>query len=148
MGYHISGEIKHHKKQYYDAFERTSSHYNKGDLGTFVYMFLEILEKAFMHVFEALQLLEEKYNTYIELLSKQSMFDEGTKALIFIFIQDTLFSSMGISINEVRVFLDKSKVWVRKKIYELEALNLMSKKRSGREYLYQIDLEILEKIID
>jgi len=147
MGYHISSQIKHHKKIYYDAFERTNSTHNKGDLGTFVYMFLGIINNAYEYVLENLKNQQIKFDTYIEKLFRDNIFNQIEKKLIYILIQSTMFSEMGSKINELHIFTEMSIPWVRKKLNYLNELGLLIKYRDGKNMIYNLDLEKLDEII-
>lgn len=146
MGYHISSQIKHNKKKYYDAFERTNSIHNKGDIGTFVYMFLTIIKNGFELALEEFSNLLARLNTYEEKLSKIDVFEENEKVLIYILIQNSLFSDMGISMKELEKYSKMSVPWIRKKVSYYIQRNLITKTRVGQNMMYNIVLEEFDQI--
>ncbi|CCV64822.1 conserved hypothetical protein [Alteracholeplasma palmae J233] len=143
MGFNISSQIKSNKKEYYEAFEKTSSKYNKGDLGTFVYIFLKIIKNAFEYVLKNLTEQQEKLGYYEKMIKDKSEFSENEKNLIFILVQNILFSNDGMGLKELAENSKMSEIWTRKTVSSFIKKDLIVKQKDGHKNLYQINLDKL-----
>lgn len=65
--------IKDNQKQYYDAFIKTNSKYNKGDITTFVYEFLDIVKKGFENTLDYLTIKCVELNNITNIVNKSNL---------------------------------------------------------------------------
>lgn len=146
IAYRLSQQIKQERKLYYEAFEKANSDKNKGDIGTFVMMFLSIVRDAFQ---STLNELDERYSRLRHYSKKidQSMFANSKIGnILYIIVQCSLFAEEGLKIEEIANYANQSEVWTRGKIKDLMRYNYIQKSKQGYFYLYQANLSKLDEI--
>ena len=140
IGYRLSMTIKEKLNSYYRGFKNTEDPRNKGDIGTFVYSFLDILEESLNLTIEyaqkKLNLLKDKEKEINQITSLSNK----EKELIFFLSQADMFSEFGISIKTLK---DNGVKGTDKTIRSL-LNNLIDKgytyfKKSGHTYYYFIN---------
>ena len=145
IGYRLSQQIKIQKRIYYQAFEQTNHKYNRGDLGTFVMYFLEILENAFKNTFDLLIQKNDQLNHFKALIANCDL-SENQKRLLFVLIQVSLFSDFGISMKSLLKHSIMSEAWIRKTIAVFKKQGIMITTKQGHATLYAVNVEVLEDI--
>lgn len=137
IAFRLSLTIKENKKQYDDAFDNTNSNRNNGDISTFVYEFLNIIEKAYEKTVEYLtvkqKLLIEAENKIINLpLSKTE------KDVLYLLSQVEIFKGEKENIRNISSFIKASEPTTRNAISNLIQLGYVSEEKQGKYKLYSL----------
>ena len=139
FAFRVSSGINARKNKYYRAFKDTEDVRNCGDLGTFVYEFLDIFEKEYDNSIEyALskqKLLEKLCDEYIE---SQSKLSKSEKNILYVLIQARVFSDFGVSVKEISDATNSSSKTVRRSILKFKDLKIVSEEKYGKTYYYNL----------
>lgn len=141
ISFRLSLTIKENKKQYYDAFEHTNDKNNKGDISTFVYEFIDIVEKAYGKTMEYLNVKTEKLKEANEKINKLKLKDECRK-IMWLLAQIEIFKGEKANINFISGFIEKSLPTTRSCLTYLlqNGLIVESKETKYKVYTLNIDL--------
>lgn len=139
IGYRLSYTIKENLKKYYEAFKVCNDKRNLGDITPFIIMFLEIVSISFERLYEALFERMEMLKFYKEKVANLSEFSNDDKKLIYVLVQCTIFSSDGITKDELCRVLGISKSTLDKRLKIIE--ELIIKNPIGRVIHYTIDID-------
>ena len=149
IGYQLAYSIKQNSKKYYDAFKICNDTNNLGDLTPFVYMFVDIIDKALNQLYEKLKLNYLKLKRYISLIN---ILPHGVSAkygpLYDLLIQASLFSENGISAKELTTYMEISNTTLYKRLNELKPYNLIIKKIDENTHYYSLNLKVVDKIFN
>lgn len=152
MGISLSRSFKNNKSKYYKAFDICNNPKNKGDLTPFVLTFLDILVDTVKSSGAIIQEKKEKLDFYLTILGSNLeklgiKEKESHQILLSILIQNALFSSKGITMDELTDHLMKSKASIKNilKFFNDKSVEIFVEKM-GRRNCYRINLESLEKL--
>ena len=147
LAYRISYTITENINRYYKAFETCNATNNLGDLTPFLLMMLEMIKTSSLELEENLRALHARLAHYTGVLEKLTNgADNRSKEAYFILTQAGLFSEYGLSTKEYNDSLGCSYTTGRKELDAIDAKNLLTKRRIGRENYYMINLEALDAI--
>lgn len=146
----LSAVIKNNKKIYYDAFKMTNSEFNCGDVTTFIYPFLKMIDYT---IDDAIKLLDKRINrlhTYSRLLEiffeTHKINDSLLQSIYYLLLQSSLFSiGAGINKQEIMKVTEKSRgtIYHRFKMIPKEHIKTVKK---GRTESYMLNVNILDTI--
>lgn len=141
----LSCTIKENVQTYYKAFKIVNDEKNRGDLTSFVIVFLEILVKSIESLCESLEERKNKLEYYRRVAEKVSEGDEKLFSVIFVLIQNTLFGDEGIGVEEIYQILKPNvgKSKIRDYISILRNKGILLVKKDGRKDLFDVDTEKL-----
>lgn len=141
----LSCTIKENVQTYYKAFKIVNDEKNRGDLTSFVIVFLEILVKSIESLCESLEERKNKLEYYRRVAEKVSEGDEKLFSVIFVLIQNTLFGDEGIGVEEIYQILKPNigKSKIRDYISILKNKEILLVKKDGRKDLFDVDTEKL-----
>lgn len=141
----LSCTIKENVQTYYKAFKIVNDEKNRGDLTSFVIVFLEILVKSIESLCESLDERKNKLEYYRRVAEKVSEGDEKLFSVIFVLIQNTLFGDEGIGVEEIYQILKPNigKSKIRDYISILKNKEILLVKKDGRKDLFDVDTEKL-----
>lgn len=108
VAFNLSLLIKRHRESYYKMFTETTSHINCGDLGFFVTEFLHIIKKSIEDVVNYVENQKTNLDNWKDKIQSLSIKDKTTLDLYCILLQATIFSAVGISMQEMTFVLKKS----------------------------------------
>ena len=144
ISYRLSYIIKKEKTMYYKAFDECNDSKNAGDLTPFILTFMDIVNKSIDNILK-------KVLSGIKQLSHYSSFldnihtSEYNKKIMYLLIQNKLFSNTLFDSSELGYILEKSNVTVKRNITKMCEDGLpVSIKKEGRKDVYAIDLKKLE----
>lgn len=144
ISYRLSYIIKKEKTTYYKAFDECNDSKNAGDLTPFILTFMDIVNKSIDNILK-------KVLSGIKQLSHYSSFldnihtSEYNKKIMYLLIQNKLFSNTLFDSSELGYILEKSNVTVKRNITKMCEDGLpVSIKKEGRKDVYAIDLKKLE----
>lgn len=139
FAFRVSSGINIRKNKYYKAFKDTEDVRNCGDLGTFVYEFLDIFEKEYdksiEYAIEKQKLLNKYCDDYIESGKK---FSKNEKNILFVLIQARVFSDFGVSVNEICKATNSSSKTVRRSILKFKQMELVVEEKYGKTNYYNL----------
>lgn len=143
IAFRISETIKENISAYYKAFKTCNAQQNLGDVTPFLIMQLTMILKAMGDLKTSLQ---ERCATWDKYESAAQQYLEGKEkltALYSILIQASLFSEMGIAMDELETVMEKKRNTIKKLMEEIPS-DLISVKKKGHNKYYSIDLDKLD----
>lgn len=146
----LSAVIKNNKKIYYDAFKMTNSEFNCGDITTFIYPFLIIIENT---IDDAIKLLDKRINRlnkYSQLLEiffdVYQIKDSLLQSIYYLLLQASLFSiGAGITKQEIMKASQKSRGTIYNRFKNIPEEHIRKIKK-GRFESYILNLSILDSL--
>ena len=140
VSYRISMTIKENYSQYLKAFEETNDIRNRGDIGTFVYSFLELIYKSLETTEMYAKVKKNELDNYKYIISQKNLSKNECK-LLFLLVQCTLFSEFGLSVSESGKILNKSDNTIRTIVNGLIKKGYVSMGYIGKRKFYSAKLE-------
>lgn len=137
IAFRLSLTIKENKKQYYDAFDETNSKYNKGDISTFVYEFINIIEKAFEKTFDYLLIKQSELKDASNKISSIDV-TEQEKNVLWLLYQTEIFKGEKVSIKYVSSFIEASEPTARKILISLLDKKLIKEEKQAKYKVYSL----------
>lgn len=141
----LSCTIKENVQTYYKAFKIVNDEKNRGDLTSFVIVFLEILAKSIESLCESLEERKNKLEYYERAAEKVAKGDEKIFNVIYVLIQNTLFGDEGMGVEEIYQILKPTvgKSKIRNYISLLKEKEILLVKKDGRKELFDVNTEKL-----
>jgi len=102
IGYRLSMTIKERLETYYRGFKNTEDPRNMGDIGTFVYSFLEIIEESLSLTIDYANKKKNELKEKKEYLEKHLHITNKQSELVYYLLQAYMFSEFGISIKTLK----------------------------------------------
>lgn len=140
VAYRLSLTMKENLKQYYDAFEKTNSKINLGDISTFVYEFVDIVRKSFEATIEYLEIKKNQLINF-EKLIKELNLNESLSNMLYVFSQIELFGGVEVNSEQIGKILDISRPTCTKNIKTLLENELLVNLKDGKTNYYRINAE-------
>ena len=143
----ISYTIKNDKNKYYKAFDICNDPKNKGDITPFIYSFIDIIKNAAKSSLENLESLKQRLEYYSTIHENIYNFFENDlqSKIVYILIQNALFSRKGVFIEELKHHLECSEATIRKNIKSLIKHGLIiTTEREKNKMLYELSLDDFE----
>lgn len=147
----ISYTIKNDKNKYYKAFDICNDSKNKGDITPFIYRFIDIIKNAAKSSLENLESLKQRLEYYSTIHENIYNFFENDlqSKIVYILIQNALFSSKGVFIEELKHHLECSEATIRKNIKSLIKHGLIiTTEREKNKMLYELSLDDFEQFAE
>lgn len=138
----VSNACLNNRKAYYEAFKITNDIRNKGDLTTFVIMFLKIYYKELDNLYEVISEHVGEYIYYLNILNNKDINDKE-RLIINLLLIKTLFDYEGLTMPKLCNILNMSDVTVRNYLKNGYLSELLKIKKDGKAYLYSLDLNKL-----
>lgn len=147
----ISYTIKNDKNKYYKAFDICNDPKNKGDITPFIYSFIDIIKNAAKSSLENLESLKQRLEYYSTIYENIYNFFENDlqSKIVYILIQNALFSRKGVFIEELKHHLECSEATIRKNIKSLIKHGLIiTTEREKNKMLYELSLDDFEQFAE
>lgn len=147
----ISYTIKNDKNKYYKAFDICNDPKNKGDITPFIYSYIDIIKNAAKSSLENLESLKQRLEYYSTIHENIYNFFENDlqSKIVYILIQNALFSSKGVFIEELKHHLECSEATIRKNIKSLINHGLIiNTEREKNKMLYELSLDDFEQFAE
>ena len=147
----ISYTIKNDKNKYYKAFDICNDPKNKGDITPFIYSFIDIIKNAAKSSLENLESLKQRLVYYSTIHENIYNFFENDlqSKIVYILIQNALFSRKGVFIEELKHHLECSEATIRKNIKSLIKHGLIiTTEREKNKMLYELSLDDFEQFAE
>lgn len=145
VAYRLSLTMKENLKQYYEAFEKTNSKINLGDLSTFVFEFVDIVRKSFETTIDYLEIKRNQLDSY-EALIKEFNLNENLNNMLYVFSQIELFGGTDMSCQKIGEILNISRPTCAKNIKELLEKELLVSFKIGKTNYYRINVDKFNNI--
>ena len=133
----LSYVIKNNLKSYYNAFDICNDMKNKGEITSFILMFLTLLEEA----------TNDRLSFYREILENK-MLKKNKKKLLFILCQNKLFGDTYTTINDLVEILEISGTLIREMLKELYEEGYVLKTKYGQKIGYTANLIKIDELKD
>ena len=148
LGYRLSYTVMEEQSSYNKAFVECNDEDNRGELTMFVEMFLRIITESMENLIRALRkrsMLWKKYTGYIVKLpfGNEKNYPKVYEELIL----HELFSSDGVSISELETATGMSVPTLRKVLNTIQKNGLLKIDKTGRHFVYGLDLKKLDQLI-
>ena len=147
----ISYTIKNDKNKYYKTFDICNDPKNKGDITPFIYSFIDIIKNAAKSSLENLESLKQRLEYYSTIHENIYNFFENDlqSKIVYILIQNALFSRKGVFIEELKHHLECSEATIRKNIKSLIKHGLIiTTEREKNKMLYELSLDDFEQFAE
>ena len=146
ISYRLSLTIKESINNYYEAFNMTNSKYNKGDITTFVFEFVNIVKDAFEKTISYLSqkrtMLDEKKSILDELtIVKEEKINNELKKILYILMQVDIFGEYPINRVNLSNDTNLSLPTLNKLLAILEEEELIIKIKESKAFLYSINTD-------
>ena len=138
IAFRLSLTIKENKKQYYDAFDYTNSKYNKGDITTFVYEFIDIIVKAYEKTYDYLMIKQSELNDALNKLSDMELTNQERNTLWLLY-QTEIFKGEKVNIKDISTFIEASEPTTRKVLISLLNKKLIKEEKQAKYKVYSLD---------
>lgn len=139
ISYRLAYAIKKDTAKYYKMFKLTNDKDNRGDLTMFTIYFMELIRDILINLNRKFSDYNDMLNTYLEQI-KNSEYDDISKSVLYILIQNTLFNNEGLSIENLSGILNKSSTTIRKIVKLLEEKDEVLKIKA-RPYQYAAKIQ-------
>ena len=139
IAFRLSLTIKENKKQYYDAFDFTNSKYNKGDITTFVYEFIEIIQNAYEKTYDYLLIKQRELNDASNKLLNMDL-TEQEKKILWLLYQTEIFKGEKVKIKDISSFIKISEPTTRKVLVSLFNKKLIKEEKQAKNKVYSLNL--------
>lgn len=147
MAYRLSYTIKDNIAKYNNAFKTCNDKINKGDLTPFIEMFVSVIRQSTVSLLDALNKRYNRLQYHTADLDTLPGADNTTlRELYNTLIQAELFSETGVSMKELILHLNCSKVTVGKHLDVIRRLNVLKETKVGRKKYYGINLERIDQL--
>lgn len=142
IAFNLSLLIKRNKKNYYTMFEETTSAFNRGDLSFFVTEFLHIVKCSIEDIIDCLDKQIIQLRHWEHKILSLNIKDKTTLDLYNVLLQATIFSTEGITMQDMTSILKKSTNTIKKRLDEIpkEHLTINTSEKTHR---YKLNLEWL-----
>ena len=135
--------IKKRLKDYYDAFALTASPFNKGDVTPFVITMLEFVLEDIEKLATSLKDKKDELQFYAAKLKNKNLPEKQYK-LLYVLVQNKLFGTLELGVNELCKILSMSSGSVRKLLAgESDLIVAKNSEQNGRKLVYEVVLEKL-----
>lgn len=138
ISFRLSLTIKENKKQYYDAFEKTNDKRNNGDITTFVYEFINIIEKAYEKTYEYLNIKKGELEDLNDKIFNNESLSENEKSILWLLAQVEVFKGEKPSIKLIADFINVSEPTARKSLNSLLYKKLIKEEKESKNKIYSI----------
>lgn len=141
----LSYVIKNNLKSYDNAFDICNDVKNKGEITSFILMFLTLLDEASNDLYQKLYDAKEHLDFYISILKSVKM-KKHKDTLLYVLCQNNLFGNTFVMFDELISILAISKTLVRGLIKELDEEGYVVKVKYGSKIAYSANLSKIDEL--
>lgn len=139
----LSVVVNKNKNSYYKIFEDTDSEWNRGDVTPFVIRFMSFIATAFDDTINILSRKQEQLARFAKTLDKQfADKDPLTKNIYYLLLQASLFSAVGITMDQMMNVTQKTRTTINNRIKEIPESHYIVDK-GEKPYHYRLNMGIL-----
>ena len=145
LAYRISETIKENIKWYNNSFEICNDQKNMGDLTPFLIMMFTMIKTSEEELIASLSRKQVSWDRYQKKIQEYCSDAVKKKGNFYnLLIQATLFSELGISMEELTENLKLSEGTVRKYINSAKEKDLIITHRESRQFYYMLNTDVLD----
>ena len=148
IGYRLSYTIQKNLDQYLKSFRTANNTLNKGDLTSFVLVFLNIVQTAMENLNSSLLSRKEQLEFYSVQSNKLRYSSRNQSSILFVLIHNALFGYSGISIDTISSATGLSIPTVRKSLTALFDQHLITRVQDGHKLLFDADLKEITNAVN
>ena len=149
IAYRLSYTIKKDINGYYTNFKIVNDDKNRGEITSFVEYFLgvliESLEDLNSYLYDRINRMEFYIKQVNEISNCTNNLDDREIAVLLIIVQNSLFGEHGLSVEEITGVVDVGISKVRSTLKLFENYGYVIKQQAGRKFIYDADLNMIEK---
>jgi Fic family protein len=150
IAYRLSYTIKKDINNYYKNFKIVNDEKNKGEITCFVEYFfgilIESLEDLNSYLSDRIKKLKFYENRINKNLKSIYEIDDRELSILYVLVQNSLFGENGLSVEEITEIVDAGTSKVRTTLKSFEISRIIIKKQSGKKFIYDVDLDMIEKL--
>ena len=139
----LSVIIKKNQKKYYRLFEETDSELNRGEMTLFTEEFMQFIAESMEDTVRILTRKKEQLERYRQQIEAMNLEDELMRKLYYILLQAALFYGQGITIQEIKKLVRRSRATIQKRLDKIPEKDLVKTKR--RAIYYKINMLLFRK---
>ena len=139
----LSVIIKKNQKKYYRLFEETDSALNRGEMTLFTEEFMQFIAESMEDTVRILTRKKEQLERYRQQIEAMNLEDELMRKLYYILLQAALFYGQGITIQEIKKLVKKSRTTIQKRLDKIPEKDLVKTKK--RAIYYKINMLLFRK---
>ena len=139
----LSVIIKKNQKKYYRLFEETDSELNRGEMTLFTEEFMQFIAESMEDTVRILTRKKEQLERYRQQIEAMNLEDELMGKLYYILLQAALFYGQGITIQEIKKLVKKSRATIQKRLDKIPEKDLVKTKK--RAIYYKINMLLFRK---
>lgn len=139
----LSVIIKKNQKKYYRLFEETDSELNRGEMTFFTEEFMQFIAESMEDTVRILTRKKEQLERYRQQIEAMNLEDELMRKLYYILLQAALFYGQGITIQEIKKLVRKSRATIQKRLDKIPEKDLVKTKK--RAIYYKINMLLFRK---
>lgn len=139
----LSVIIKKNQKKYYRLFEETDSELNRGEMTLFTEEFMQFIAESMEDTVRILTRKKEQLERYRQQIEAMNLEDELMRKLYYILLQAALFYGQGITIQEIKKLVKKSRATIQKRLDKIPEKDLVKTKK--RAIYYKINMLLFRK---
>ncbi len=147
IAFRLSYTIKENVKKYYAAFDICNNSLNKGELTSFVEMFLGVVEASMEQLLNSLEEKRRNLDYYDKFISTFYECDKNLTRLYYVLIQASLFTNIGISRDELISHMGCSGNTLKKTLDTIPK-ELLLENRQGNRKFYLLNLDKVNKLME
>lgn len=148
IGYRLSYTIQKNLDQYLKSFRTANNTLNKGDLTSFVLVFLNIVQTAMENLNSSLLSRKEQLEFYSVQSNKLRYSSRNQSSILLVLIHNALFGYSGISIDTISSVTGLSIPTVRKSLTALFDQHLITRVQDGHKLLFDADLKEITNAVN
>lgn len=142
FAFRISAILKNNLSKYYKLFEDTEHIKNRGDITTFVYGFLELINEGYD---DCIKYAKSKKQSLLDLLrsfeEKHKNLNSNVYKVIDVLYQASVFSDFGVTVKTIASTIDVSEKTVRRALEECKKHIELVENKHGKFTYYEIKLQ-------
>lgn len=126
LSFKLSKIIKENIKQYDDAFILTNDIVNRGDATLFVKMFIDVIDKSSLEIYDELTVVENKIYKFNKVFDNNKIFNSKDQFKILEIIYNGYLCDRSLYVQIISENVNLSKTTTLNKIKELDKIGLVS----------------------
>lgn len=139
----LSVVVNKNKNSYYRIFEDTDSEWNRGDVTPFVIQFMTFIAQSFDDTISILSRKKEQLIRFAKTLNDRlADRDELTKSIYYLLLQASLFSAVGITMEQIMDVTQKTRATIKNRFKEIPESHYIIDKKE-KPYHYRLNMGIL-----
>lgn len=142
FAFRISAILKNNLLKYYKLFEDTENVKNRGDITTFVYEFLELLNKGYDDCIAYAKTKKELLNHLTNSFENNyKNLNTNVYRVMNVLYQASIFSDFGVTVKTIALTINVSQKTIRRAFVECEKYVEIVENKHGKFSYYKINID-------